>query len=389
MPKFRSPVLGFNHNIRHRGWLFHVQTEESGNQTAHIDTHLFQEGVILASKRHDYDPSADVDVVKGLMQAQHKSVLRELKAGLYDGKIAQVLGGAAEPAAHEEPELQIEVEVRTGLEPAAESSPYVQLSVADATARGDLAIADLLGRLDAEAEEAVPEPIAAPPPIAPEKSTWVVTRPGQTERPFERSGPSIAAAAEPVVPVPAAPPVLGVPWFPHDDAASSTEAIRAARPPLSISGEYAVVRPSARATAAPPVAPRPSAVEPRNPPPLDRALPPRAAPSGRFSAQRPATEPPQNSFGANPPRPTSASLARPPGLRRPSADQTLAARPAVVIGAPSVVVGASIDSGQHRRAHGRESTAMPPERAPGQDSISEKSLDEVIMAYLSEDANDE
>jgi hypothetical protein len=74
--KFRSPVLGFNHNIRHNGWLFHVQTEDSGAQNPHIYTHLFHEGVIVASKKLDYDTEADVEIVKSLMQAQHKSVMK-------------------------------------------------------------------------------------------------------------------------------------------------------------------------------------------------------------------------------------------------------------------------------------------------------------------------
>jgi len=90
--KPRSPVLGFNHNVRHIGWLFHVQTEDSGISNPHIFTHLFHDGVILASKKMVYDANSSVDVVKGLMQAQHKSVLRELKGGSYDPKIRQYLG---------------------------------------------------------------------------------------------------------------------------------------------------------------------------------------------------------------------------------------------------------------------------------------------------------
>ena len=30
MAKLRSPILGFNHNLRHGGRVFHVQTEDRG-----------------------------------------------------------------------------------------------------------------------------------------------------------------------------------------------------------------------------------------------------------------------------------------------------------------------------------------------------------------------
>jgi hypothetical protein len=54
MAKLRSPILGFNHNLRHGGRVFHVQTEDSGVANPRIFTHLFHEGVIIATKKHDY-----------------------------------------------------------------------------------------------------------------------------------------------------------------------------------------------------------------------------------------------------------------------------------------------------------------------------------------------
>jgi hypothetical protein len=90
--KVRSPVLGYNHNVRYAERLWHVQTEDSGVQNPHIFTHLFHDGTILATKRLDYDPSSEVVAVQKLMQTQHKSMLRELKAGAFDDKIAKFLG---------------------------------------------------------------------------------------------------------------------------------------------------------------------------------------------------------------------------------------------------------------------------------------------------------
>src|SRR5882724_11426117 len=42
----RSPILGYNHNVRYRGLVFHVQTEDSGVASPHLFTHLFHTGVI-------------------------------------------------------------------------------------------------------------------------------------------------------------------------------------------------------------------------------------------------------------------------------------------------------------------------------------------------------
>ena len=74
----RSPVLGYNHNLRYGGRTFHVQTEDSGQGYARLYTHLFYEGTILSSKKQEYDPEAPEDSVRALMQKLHKSMIREL-----------------------------------------------------------------------------------------------------------------------------------------------------------------------------------------------------------------------------------------------------------------------------------------------------------------------
>jgi hypothetical protein len=88
----RSPILGYNHNIGHRGLVFHVQTEDSGVDNPHIFTHLFHGGVIIFTRKIDYDAAADEALVKSLMQAQHKAMLKELKRGVFDERIDSFLG---------------------------------------------------------------------------------------------------------------------------------------------------------------------------------------------------------------------------------------------------------------------------------------------------------
>ena len=89
-------VSGFNTNYRYRGVLFHVQTEDSGVGNPHVITHLFHGGNILASEKLDYSKelgSADLEgVVRGLMESQHKAMLKRLRKGGHDPAILERLG---------------------------------------------------------------------------------------------------------------------------------------------------------------------------------------------------------------------------------------------------------------------------------------------------------
>ncbi len=89
----RSPILGYNHNVRYRGLIFHVQTEDSGVLSPHLFTHLFHAGVIVSTRKLVYDAGSDEGAIKSLMQAQHKAVMKDLKKGTFDEKIDQYLGG--------------------------------------------------------------------------------------------------------------------------------------------------------------------------------------------------------------------------------------------------------------------------------------------------------
>jgi len=92
-------LSGFNTNIRHRGVLFHVQTEDSGRAHPHIITHLFHGGNILSSEKRGYEHLlAAKDLpgeVRNLMEAQHKSMLQRLRRGDFDGLIRERLGAGA------------------------------------------------------------------------------------------------------------------------------------------------------------------------------------------------------------------------------------------------------------------------------------------------------
>jgi len=83
-------VLGFNHNIRYKGEVFHVQTEDSGIANPHIITLLYRGGTIIASKKTSYADILKADqlelVVESIMKDQHKEMMRRLKGGEFDDR---------------------------------------------------------------------------------------------------------------------------------------------------------------------------------------------------------------------------------------------------------------------------------------------------------------
>ncbi len=99
-----SPLLGYNTNVRHKGKLYHIQTEDSGVNHPHIITHLFADGGrIIASRKTSYAEAVGAEdlksVVKKMMQEQHKAMFIALRDGVYDGDDERESAPAVAPAA--------------------------------------------------------------------------------------------------------------------------------------------------------------------------------------------------------------------------------------------------------------------------------------------------
>ena len=93
-------ITGANTNVRHRGVVYHVQTEDSGRANPHIISHLYHGGTILASEKTEYADKVGEDdleaVVRGLIETQHQQMLDRLKGGDFDALIAERLGEATD-----------------------------------------------------------------------------------------------------------------------------------------------------------------------------------------------------------------------------------------------------------------------------------------------------
>jgi hypothetical protein len=97
------PLLGFNNNVRHRGRIFHIQTEDSGVKNPRIVTHLFADGGrIIKTMRTEYSEHvARPDMqpfVRALMKEQHKGMFTALRMGDLDQLLENVCGPFEQPA---------------------------------------------------------------------------------------------------------------------------------------------------------------------------------------------------------------------------------------------------------------------------------------------------
>ena len=103
----KSPLVGYNHNLKYKERVYHVQTEDSGLGNPHIFTHLFHDGTILNTLKQDYNDLVGTatweDDLRGRMQNQHKDMMKGLVKGTFNDKIVQFFGDLEAAEAEEMP----------------------------------------------------------------------------------------------------------------------------------------------------------------------------------------------------------------------------------------------------------------------------------------------
>lgn len=88
-PENRLTVItGFNTDVKYRGVVYHVQTEDKGTTNPLIETLIYKGGEILASRRLPYGDLIksrdDESAITKLMEDQHKGMILEVKRGRFD-----------------------------------------------------------------------------------------------------------------------------------------------------------------------------------------------------------------------------------------------------------------------------------------------------------------
>jgi len=110
-----SPLLGYNNNVRHKGKVFHIQTEDSGVKYGHIMTHLFTDGGrIVKSVKTSYAEYVSNErmgeIVREMMKQQHKAMFIALR----DGKFESIADRAGEAPHSSRPPSVVLDQARAG-----------------------------------------------------------------------------------------------------------------------------------------------------------------------------------------------------------------------------------------------------------------------------------
>jgi hypothetical protein len=256
--KTPAPLLGFNNNVRHRGRVFHIQTEDSGVKSPRIVTHLFADGGrIVKTTRIDYAEHVGqkdmAPVVRKLMKEQHKAMFISLRAGELDQLLEQVCGplptdSASIPAADKAvAEAPSPSKVLASPGPIPNHTPAIGSMTAIGAQSADSAAASALSLSNPALRRVVPP--AQPLPAAVEQSEEIavaVLTPTGTDAPSAAT--ARAPGGEPRKPTP--PPLPPRPRQPSNPAITPVAgtAVPAAAPgaaPASSKGRYAAPRPTA------------------------------------------------------------------------------------------------------------------------------------------------
>lgn len=85
---FAKMITGFNTDVKFRGVVYHVQTEDKGVENPMIETLVYKGGEILGSRRLPYSDVVqshdDEAAITKLMEDQHKGMILEVKRGRFD-----------------------------------------------------------------------------------------------------------------------------------------------------------------------------------------------------------------------------------------------------------------------------------------------------------------
>jgi hypothetical protein len=248
--KTPAPLLGFNNNVRHRGRIFHIQTEDSGVKSPRIVTHLFADGGrIVKTTRTDYSEHVGqkdmAPVVRKLMKEQHKAMFIALRAGELDQLLEQVCGPLPLETRSVPPAIERIAEAPSPSQVHASPAPLPGPAVHTTPAQGSLAVAVAVAVESADPAGA-PQPLTLQNPAL-RRVVAAVPPPPPLEAAFDLAVGALTATGNAVPPGTEPRPKRTPPPIPRPTPAAGTApgAAASAVPPSTPPGRYAAPRPAA------------------------------------------------------------------------------------------------------------------------------------------------
>ena len=89
-------ITGFNTDVVHNGKVYHVQTEDKGQENPTIESLIYVGGEIMASERSSYADLVEAGLEKkdleSRMEEQHNRLIKQIKSGHFDPPEAKAFG---------------------------------------------------------------------------------------------------------------------------------------------------------------------------------------------------------------------------------------------------------------------------------------------------------
>jgi hypothetical protein len=82
-------ITGYNTDVKHNSRVFHIQTEDKGEQSPYIESLVYVGGQILATRKISYAEvvknGRDDKAIQELMEQQHRTMIAAIQRGRFDG----------------------------------------------------------------------------------------------------------------------------------------------------------------------------------------------------------------------------------------------------------------------------------------------------------------
>ena len=117
-------ITGYNTDVKHNNRVFHIQTEDKGEQSPYIESLVYVGGQILATRKTSYAEviknGRDDKAIQELMEQQHRTMIAAIQRGRFDGPNNSVRtpegmsDGTADPASAAAARAEAEGEAEGG-----------------------------------------------------------------------------------------------------------------------------------------------------------------------------------------------------------------------------------------------------------------------------------